>query len=91
MFREPAQSSENTSLNLSAHLCGVDGAQYHIADIVARQKISFIVEGSSEVKLPTIWTDVKAEVGRVRQEKKTFEKIREEKEGEERRSTCAKR
>ena len=29
-----------------------------------------LVEGSLDVKLPTIWTDGKAEVGRVREEKK---------------------
>jgi hypothetical protein len=53
---------------------------------------------------PTIWTDEKAEVGRVREEKRTEEKrreekkqearskkIREEKEPEERRCRCAKR
>jgi len=45
----------------------------------------FMTEGSLEVKLPTIWTDGKAEVERVR------EKIREEKESEERRCRCAKR
>jgi hypothetical protein len=39
-----------------------------------------IIEGSLEVKLPTIWTDGKAEVGRVREEKSRREKIREEKE-----------
>jgi hypothetical protein len=38
------------------------------------------IEGSLEVKLPTIWTDGKAEVGRVREEKSRREKIREEKE-----------
>ena len=43
-------------------------------------------EGSLEVKLPTIWTVGKAEVGRVREEKKRSEKIREE-----RRCRCAKR
>ena len=37
-----------------------------------------IPEGSLEVKLPTIWTDGKAEVRRVREEKS-----REEKESEE--------
>jgi len=38
------------------------------------------------IKLPTIWTDGKAEVGRVREEKESAErKIREEKESEERR------
>ena len=38
-----------------------------------------MLEGSLEVKLPTIWTDEKAEVGRVREEKRG-KKIREEKE-----------
>ena len=50
-----------------------------------------LTEGSLEVKLPTIWTDGKAEVGRVREEKPRSEKSREEKEGEERRCRCAKR
>ena len=45
-----------------------------------------VVEGSLEVKLPTICRDGKAEVGRVREEKKRSEKIREE-----RRCRCAKR
>ena len=44
----------------------------------AMQLMDF-VEGSLEVKLPTIWRDGKAEVGRVREEKKRSEKIREEK------------
>ena len=49
-------------------------------------------EGSFETKLPTIWTDEKAEVGRVREEKRKRreekrreEKRREEKEAEDRR------
>jgi hypothetical protein len=37
-------------------------------------------EGSLEVKLPTIWADGKAEAGRVREEKRRREKIKEEKE-----------
>ena len=41
-------------------------------------RIRFI-EGSLEVKLPTTWTDGKAEVGRVREEKRREEKKREEK------------
>jgi len=52
------------------------------------------IEGCLEVKLPTIWTDGKAEVGRVREEKTRRirrEKIREEKESEERRCRCAKK
>ena len=39
-----------------------------------------IIEGNLEVKLPAIWTVGNAEVGRVREEKKRNEKIREEKE-----------
>jgi hypothetical protein len=38
-----------------------------------------ITEGCLEVKLPTIWTDEAAEVGRVREEKGRRKKIREEK------------
>ena len=38
-----------------------------------------LAEGSLEVKIPTIWTDGKAEVGRVREEKERIRKIREEK------------
>ena len=36
-------------------------------------------EGSLEVKLPTLWTDGKAEVGRVREEKRREEERRSEK------------
>ena len=50
-----------------------------------------LVEGSFEVKLPTIWTDGKAEVVRARKEKSRREKIKEEKESEERRRKRAKR
>ena len=50
-----------------------------------------MIEGSLEVKLPTICRDGKAEVGRVRGEKSRSEKIREEKEWEERRCRCTKR
>jgi hypothetical protein len=56
-----------------------------------KNSMLLIVEGSLEVKLPTIWTDGKAEVGRVREEKRRRKKIREEKESEERRCRCAKR
>ena len=43
-----------------------------------------MIGGSLEVKLPTIWTDGKAEVGRVREGKGRRKKIREEKEKRER-------
>ena len=43
------------------------------------------IEGNVEVKFPTIWTDGKAEVGGVREEKRREEKRREEKRREEKR------
>ena len=57
----------------------------------SRFSFGHMPERSLEVKLPTIWTDGKAEVGRAREEKKRREKIREEKKCEERRCRCAKR
>ena len=50
---------------------------------------TYLIERSLEVKLPTIWIDGKAEVGRVRAEKRRREKIREEKDWEERRRRWA--
>ena len=37
--------------------------------IINMKHLSFIIEGTFEVKLPTIWANGKAEVGRVREEK----------------------
>ena len=48
-------------------------------------------EGSLEVKLPTIWTNGKAQVGRVREEKRREEKREEKRREEERRSQKRKR
>ena len=45
---------------------------------MAIPRLRSLVEGSLEVKLPTLWTDEKAEVGRVREEKAREEKRREE-------------
>jgi len=50
-----------------------------------------VAEGSLEVKLPTVWINGKAEMGRIREEKRRRKKIRHEKESEERRCRCAKR
>ena len=44
-----------------------------------RYVVLSISEGSLEVKLPTIWTDEKAEVGRVREEKRREEERRSDK------------
>ena len=51
----------------------------------------FIIEGRLEVKLPTIWTDGKAEVGAVREEKRRREKIREEKKSEKKEDAGARK
>ena len=46
----------------------------------------YIIEGSLEVKLPTIWTDQKAEMGRVREEERREEKRREERRKKKKKS-----
>jgi len=38
----------------------------------------YIIKGSLEVKLPAIWTDGKAEVGRAREEKRRRKKKKED-------------
>jgi hypothetical protein len=64
-----------------------------INDIILRKidENMSIIEGSLEVKLPIIWTDGKAEVGKAREEKRRRKKIGEEKklELEERRDAGA--
>jgi len=44
--------------------------------------VYYFIEGSLVVKLPTIWTVGKANVGRVREEKKRRKKIKKEKVSE---------
>ena len=66
------------------------GTTAQISYIYVRVNLSetqFVEDMILKVKLLTIWTDGKAEVGRVREEKRRREKIREEKE---RRCRCAK-
>ena len=50
-----------------------------------------IVEGSLEVKLPTIWTDEKQSRAEAERRERLEERRVEEKESEERRCRCAKR
>ena len=53
-----------------------------------------VIEGSLEVKLPTVWTNQKQrweESEKRREEKRRRKKIKKEKVSEERRSRCAKR
>ena len=63
-------------------MCCIGMALSHI-----KKKYICIVEGSLEVKLPTIWT-VEWEES---EEKRSEERRSEEKESEERRCRCAKR
>ena len=50
-----------------------------IVYIIYKHTHLIIIEGSLKVKLPTIWTDGKAEVGRVREEKSRSGKRKNEK------------
>ena len=49
------------------------------------------IEGSLEVKLPTIWTDEKQSRAEAERRERLEERRSEEKESEERRCRCAKR
>ena len=51
----------------------------------------FLIEGSLEVKLPTIWTDEKQSRAEAERRERWEERRSEEKESEERRCRCAKR
>ena len=54
-------------------------------------KIMGMIEGSLEVKLPTIWTDEKQSREEAERRERLEERRVEEKESEERRCRCAKR
>ena len=53
--------------------------------------IFYVIEGSLEVKLPTIWTDEKQSREEAERRERLEERRSEEKESEERRCRCAKR
>ena len=53
--------------------------------------ISYIIEGSLEVKLPTIWRDEKQSREEAERRERLEERSEEEKDSEERRCRCAKR
>ena len=76
----PARPFQHTDSNLLNNI-----------NLNIRMELMFHQKKFREVKLPTIWTDGKAEVGGVREEKSRREKVREEKEWEERRYRCGKR
>ena len=66
---------------------------YYIYIIICTYNIYvyIIIEGSLEVKLPTIWTDEKQSGAEAERRERLEERRVEEKESEERRCRCAKR
>ena len=84
-IRFPGSSLTNATACSQCHM----GISWTNAQNLVKQ-CQKLIEGSLEVKLPTIWIDGRAEVGRARGEKRRRE-IREEKESEERRCRCAKK
>ena len=64
--------------------------QVHKSQLEA-MKLTAIIEGSLEAKLPTIWTDGKAEVERVREEKRREEERRSKKRKSQRKEDASAR
>jgi len=64
---------------------------YSIYIYTRNNDIYIYVEGSLEVKLPTIWTDEKQSRAEAEGRERLEERRSEEKESEERRCRCAKR
>ena len=62
-----------------------------ILGLDGNRNIIYLVEGSLEVKLPTIWTDEKQSGAEAERRERLEERRSEEKESEERRCRCAKR
>ena len=58
---------------------------------VCGERAVTIIEGSLEVKLPTIWTDEEQSRAEAERRERLEERRVEEKESEERRCRCAKR
>ena len=58
---------------------------------VTHRVYTYIIEGSLEVKLPTIWTDEKQSREEAERRERLEERRVEEKESEERRCRCVKR
>ena len=74
--------------HIDANLRGFEGFGNIAPKQNPKEKTTCLIEGSLEVKLPTIWTDEKQ---RWEESEKRREEKKKEKESEERRSRCAKR
>ena len=78
---------------LSCHftMCSfADGPHNFNRSWLLHLKNRFLIEGSLEVKLPTIWTDEKQSRAEAERRERLEERRSEEKESEERRCRCAK-
>ena len=69
----------------------LDGCCYRIFSLREILSPAWLIEGSLEVKLPTIWTDEKQSREEAERRERLEERRSEEKESEERRCRCAKR
>ena len=93
-FSSPFRRGKSDSFRHSARF----GAAMDIASsnqtwqiLLYINSICIIIEGSLEVKLPTIWTDEKQSRAEAERRERLEERRSEEKESEERRCRCAKR
>ena len=78
----------NAMLQRSSKLTGAKVTTLKVKNCFSTYKM---IEGSLEVKLPTIWTDEKQSRGEAERRGRLEERRWEEKESEERRYRCAKR
>ena len=62
-----------------------------VEDRSVDRQMDKVIEGSLDVKLPTIWTDEKQSRAEAERRERLEERRVEEKESEERRCRCAKR
>ena len=91
-WQGPSRASQQTSSHGSwgTH-CFWKGKRTNIGRWEASGRICQLIEGSLEVKLPTIWTDEKQSKEEAERRERLEERRVEEKESEERRCRCAKR
>ena len=90
MRTEPAMTSCSIAKNAVNKQWGF-GSITHIVYSIYIYYIYILIEGSLEVKLPTIWTDEKQSREEAERRERLEERRVEEKESEERRYRCAKR
>ena len=78
-------------LNMEKQFIALNLMVDHHLGMVKGSNPIILIEGSLEVKLPTLWTDGKAEVGRVSEEKRRSKKIREERKSQKKEDAGARK